>query len=282
LRAQTLRDFEWLVIDDGSTDSTSKLIEGWIESADFPIRYFWQDNSGKHIAHNLAVREARGRFFAPLDSDDAILPDTLEKLLLHWDGIPIADRALFAAVFGLCCDQYGALIGTCYPSSPFDADLREVLYVRRVRGEKWGMFRTEVLRQFPFPEVQKTYMPEGMIWLEIAKTYKTRFVNEISRIYFANDEETGTTITNSGARGRNAKGRLYYYIWLLNNDLQYFVYSPAPFLKAAVMLPVAAWRSGQTVAGALVQLQTLQAKVLVCLTLPFALFLFTFQKSTIN
>ena len=63
LRAQTLRDFEWLVVDDDSTDDTSGLIAQWIKTADFPIRYFRQAHSGKHFAHNLAVREARGKMF---------------------------------------------------------------------------------------------------------------------------------------------------------------------------------------------------------------------------
>lgn len=271
LRAQTLCDFEWLVIDDGSTDGTSELISEWTEVADFQIRYFRQRNSGKHIAHNLAVKEARGEFFAPLDSDDAILPNTLERLRFHWNEIPISDRTYFAAIWGLCCDQHGVLVGNCYPANPFDADLREVHYVRRVRGEKWGAFRTVVLRQFPFPAVQKTYIPEGMIWLEIAKIYKTRFVNEVFRIYYVNDDKTGTTITNRGALGPNAQGRLHYYVWLLNNNLQYFVHSPVPFLKAAIMIPIVARRSGHSLTSVLKQLETFRARTLVYLALPFAL-----------
>src|SRR5690242_10850122 len=88
LRAQTIRDFEWLVIDDGSVDGTSEQISEWTNTVDFPIRYFKQKNSGKHIAHNLAAREARGQFFLPLDSDDACMPDALERLSYHWNSIP--------------------------------------------------------------------------------------------------------------------------------------------------------------------------------------------------
>ena len=71
LEAQTFRDFEWLIVDDGSTDGTRALVYEWQRQGSFAIRYFWQENRGKHVAFNVAVRESRGEFFLPLDSDDA-------------------------------------------------------------------------------------------------------------------------------------------------------------------------------------------------------------------
>src|SRR5437762_2817315 len=75
LKAQTFRDFEWIIVDDGSADSTQELVQSWIGDLDFPIRYFRQQNQGKHVAVNLGVKEARGEFFLNLDSDDACVPE---------------------------------------------------------------------------------------------------------------------------------------------------------------------------------------------------------------
>jgi glycosyltransferase involved in cell wall biosynthesis len=78
---QTFPEFEWLLVDDGSTDNIKEMIETWAKMADFPIRYFWQKNSGKHIAYNLGIREAHGQMFAVLDSDNAIVPNALQAPL---------------------------------------------------------------------------------------------------------------------------------------------------------------------------------------------------------
>ena len=280
LCAQTLRDFEWLVVDDGSTDDTPRLVADWAKTAEFPIRYFKQDHSGKHIAHNLAAREARGQFFLPLDSDDACTPRALERMAYHWNAIPYSDRKSFSGVSGLCSNQYGKVIGDQYPHEPFDTSLRERCYLYRLRGEKWGSTLTEIVRRIPFPEIKGTqFAPEGMVWLEIAKNYKDRCVNEVFRVYYVDDDQTGATLSKKNGLTDNAPGRMHYYIWMLNNDLEYFFHSPMPFLKAAVMLPVVSWASGQRLGATLKALHSTQARFLLISALPLSGFLSFFARA---
>jgi glycosyltransferase involved in cell wall biosynthesis len=279
LRLQTFRDFEWLVVDDGSMDGTVELVAGWTRSADFSIRYLRQDHAGKHFAHNRMLKEARGRFMVVLDSDDAFVPDALHKLMRAWNSIPEHERHTFYSVGGVCCDQNGRIVGDRIPSEPFDADLREMTYVHRIRGERVILGLTDVLRGYPFPEVPRTYLPEGMVWLDIAKKFKTRWVNEVVRVYYINDPEAGTTVTQRGSRGHHALGRWYYYIWLLNNDLEYFCHSPMTFVKATAMLPVVGWLSGRTLKNTLAALKGHRALLLVLLTLPLSVLLYAGERT---
>ena len=277
LCAQTLRDFEWIVIDDGSSDGTAELVANWVRSADFPIRYFRQEHSGKHIAHNLAMRKAHGKFFLPLDSDDACVPRALERMAYHWNTIPENERPLYCGVDGLCSDQNGEIIGDRFPYEPFDATLRERRYVYRMRGEKWGSMLTEIVRQFPFPEVPGSqFTPEGLVWLDVAKTYKNRCVNEVFRTYYVKDAHTGETLSKRGSL-EDAPGRFQYYLWLLNNDLGYFFNSPAPFLKAAAILPIVAHLSGKRLRNTFQSLSTMPAKLLLLLALPLSCLLYGFD-----
>jgi glycosyltransferase involved in cell wall biosynthesis len=283
LCAQTLRDFEWIVIDDGSTDSTAELIANWAKSADFPVRYLWQEHQGKHIAHNFAVREARGLFVAPVDSDDALLPASLERISASWNAIPVSCRAGYSGIGGLCRDQHGKVIGDYFPKSPFDATLRELIYKVRVRGEKWGVTRTDVLRQYPFPELPGTqFVPEGLVGLQMSKRYKRRYLNEVLRIYYRfENKEPGKNLTNRASISTNASGRYYYYLWVLNNELEYFWRSPVPFAKAAVMLPVLARFLNLPFRDLVQSLKRPAAAVLVVLALPFALLMYASNKKLV-
>jgi glycosyltransferase involved in cell wall biosynthesis len=280
LCAQTLRDFEWLVVDDGSTDNTAALIADWAKSADFSIRYFKQDHSGKHFAHNLAVREARGQMFVPLDSDDACLPRALERMLYWWNTIPSDQQSGFCGVTGLAVDQYGKLVGDRFPSEPLDASMRELRYVHHVMGEKGTCKLTEILRHYLFPEVARgQYLPEGIVWLDIARRFKSRAVNEVFRVYYVDDDEIGVTVSKKKSFSAHALGRWYFYVWLLNNDLGYFFRSPITFLKAAIMLPVVAHFSHRSFRSTILSLESYWARVLVVLVLPLAALLYAVNKA---
>ena len=87
LRQQTFRDFEWLIVDNESTDGTRELVEGWQAQSDFPIRYLWHENRGKHGSQNRAVGEAHGQLFLTLDSDDPCAANALERFSFHWHAI---------------------------------------------------------------------------------------------------------------------------------------------------------------------------------------------------
>jgi glycosyltransferase involved in cell wall biosynthesis len=279
LCAQSFRDFEWLVVDDGSTDDTANLIDKWIKTANFPIRYFRQPNSGKHIAHNLAIREARGQFFTVIDSDDALMPAALERAHNLWHEIPETERYKFCGVGGRCRDQYGQLIGDPFPASPFDSDWRTMVFVHRIRGEKWAVWRTDVVRQYPFPEIAGTnWVPEGLVWLQIARTYKHRLGNEVFRIYYVDDEPAGTNLSNRKNSARSALGRLYYDLWLLNHEMVYFRNSPLPFVKAAAMLPVMSRYAGRPILEVWRELKGVRAKLLVLATSFLALPLIIFHE----
>jgi glycosyltransferase involved in cell wall biosynthesis len=232
LQGQTFRDFEWLIVDDGSSDNTRELVAGWAAASDFPIRYLWQRNAHKKVASNLAVREARGFLFLTLDSDDECLPNSLERLWWHWLNIPEDERPRFSAVTGLCADPHGKIVGRPFPCSQWmDSDSIEVFHRYRACGEKWGFQRTDVMRAFPFPEDVDGYVPEGVAWSRISVQYKTRFINEILRIY----HPTPDGITGSRQpEARSAQGNVVWMSSIFTIEWPYFRHNPAWFVRNAV------------------------------------------------
>jgi len=258
LSAQTFRDFEWLVIDDGSTDGTELLIHTWEKEARFPIRYIWQSNQGKHTAFNRAVQEARGALFLPFDSDDACVPNTLERFYYHWQNIPRAERSRLSAVTVLSKDQEGRLIGRAFPRQIIDSDPIEIRYKYKMKGEKWGFHRTEVLKEFPFPaRADLSFVPEGIIWSKIARKFKTRFVNEILRVYYQDFTGTTNQLSRTKPASKDAQGMVFWHQTKLNEEIGWFLYSPWTFFLSAVHYSRFSFHAGISMLNQLTRLDNL-------------------------
>lgn len=172
---QPNRDFEWVVINDGSRDNTDSLITDFKTKADFPIRYFKKENGGKHTAYNLALDTAEGSLFFVLDSDDTIpetFMETVTELYADIDG----DDSIGGAV-ALISDNAGKLRGI-----KFAANLKATLMTlerRGYKGEYVFIFKTIIAKQFRFPVIKsEKYMPLRIVY-DMFEKYQFLTVNKV-------------------------------------------------------------------------------------------------------
>ena len=186
---QTFRDFEWVIVDDGSGDDTTSVVDQLsIVNYQFSIRYIYQKNGGKHRAINRGVKEARGELFFIADSDDLLPPDALETVAKVYDDIK--GDSSFAGVCGLDASLDGKVIGSGLPEEVIDDTSIAIRFKLGVTGDMKEVFRTDVLKEFPFPEIEgERFCPEMLVWNRIATKYKLRFINQV--IYWAEYQEDG-------------------------------------------------------------------------------------------
>lgn len=233
LKKQTFKQFEWLIVDDGSTDDTEIAVRRWIREDSILIRYIQQTHGHKKKAHNRAVKEARGLFLLVLDSDDELLPQSLEIFYQAWMAIPDALRQKFFGVCGLCVDGQGRIVGDRFPEDIMYSNSLEMFYRFKVDGEKFGFGRVDILRNYPFPEEVSGYVPESVVWHRIAERYQTCFINQVVRVYHHDVESTTRPRDRLQNIRRNAEGHALLARETLDYELSYFRHRPIWFLKMA-------------------------------------------------
>lgn len=204
LLRQTNKDFEWLIVDDGSTDNTAVIVEKYIkEESSFTIRYYRKENGGKHTAINKGVELAKGSLFFIVDSDDQLMPDAIERLY-YWEQT-IRDKKGFAGVAGNKGDLEGKLLGTTFSGEYIYANNLE-RKEKNILGDKAEAYYTHILREYPFPVIEgENFITESIIWDRIgAAGLKICWFNEV--IYLVEQRKDGLIAQGNLRFANNPKG----------------------------------------------------------------------------
>ena len=143
LTHQTYNNFEWIIIDDGSTDNLKEKVQLWND--DF-IKYYRISNSGKHIAVNYGIDLAKGEYSIVLDSDDIPKQNAFE----------IFNRNILDSInqiSGIGClieDSKNRLIGSKFNFNE-EISILDAYSIKNMKGDKWFLFKTNILKENKYP-----------------------------------------------------------------------------------------------------------------------------------
>ena len=214
LKKQNYNSFQWIIVDDGSTDDTEAVVNEFIKENNINIRYIKKKNGGKHTALNIGIDNAEGELFWIVDSDDYIIDDALKYIWNKW--CELKDKKDFAGLSALRGYENKKVIGTTVNEEYIDADVLTYRYKYRVLGDKSEVYRTDILKKYKFPEYrEEKFLTEAVVWNRIANDgYKIRWFNKV--IYICEYLEGGLTNTSDKNIMDSWQGTTLYYKELLS------------------------------------------------------------------
>lgn len=183
LLAQTRKDFLWLVIDDGSTDNTRELVQGWMKENEngFEIQYAYKENGGVHTARNLAHHLCKTELFVSVDSDDWITDDAVEVWIKCWEK---RGNKAYSGIITSVENECGARMVEAFPAMT-EVSLQDFVYKYKCLGERHTVVSTSVIRQiqdFPvFPG--ERLVPETYQWIQFPEDKPFLLLDKVTRIY---------------------------------------------------------------------------------------------------
>ena len=208
LQKQTFKDFEWLIVDDGSTDGTGEKVKEFLEESKLDIKYFYKENGGKQRAYNFATDKANGELFICLDSDDEYVENGFETILKYWEKYEKDDDIAGMGYLSMYPD--GEIIGSSFPEKEMISTQFDIYNKYGVKGDKGLMFRTEIIKKYKFPVFDdEKFITEAVVYNRICEKYKMVYVNE--KIEIKEYQEDGLTAKYNNLLLRNPKGQALYH-----------------------------------------------------------------------
>ncbi|WP_055444748.1 glycosyltransferase family 2 protein [Lacinutrix himadriensis] len=237
LNAQTFKDFELVLINDGSKDNSHEVALELIKTATFPVNYVNNaTNKHKMACFIQAIEMAKGKFILPFDSDDECTVDALEVFKNEYDSVPLEKQKMISGVTCLCNDQFGNLVGEPFKTSPHYSNTFRQQMEQPNALEKWGFVKTDILKSIQINNAifSRGYIPEGIIWEFIAKQgFQTKYINKTLRTYYL-DTINAISIQN---HEKDAFGMAIYSLSILNwYYKEHLLKNPKLFLKRTYTL----------------------------------------------
>lgn len=239
LMAQTIdhKEFEWLVINDASTDKTHELILEYIKKADFDVNYInLKQNQMLIKNYRLAIDNAQGELFLAIGHDDAFLPETLQIFHNIWQKFTDEEKEKCGSIACLCKNQKGQDVGSDFPiNNNFVSNVKAVFGYQNLNiGETWAAIRTDELRKYftiPSDIDDIVYIPESYFWNKMALLTERPYsfvTNKRLRIYYTDDTNCHLS---SNIRHKYPKGFEFESLYFINNYVSILFKYPSVYIK---------------------------------------------------
>ncbi len=221
VKNQVFKNFEYIIIDDGSTDGVEKIINKFMDNVDIPVIFIKKKNGGLHTVRNLGVKYARGKYCTCVDSDDELLPEALSTCVAAWDSIPKNKVHRYREVVALCEDENHNIVGSYFPDNINSVDMKTARKLcRATKGEHFGMDITKVRKENLLPEPKGVkYVVEDIVWRKLDLEYDSYYINKVLRVYHLEGENRMSKNKNKNIQ--NVINMLYNSHYYLNNDKLY-------------------------------------------------------------
>ena len=253
LVGQTTRDFEWVIVDDGSTDNTRELVEGWRCDSRITIKYVYQENGGKPSAHNRGVSEASGKLFFCVDSDDCLTEGAVEAIARAWERADDSKVGIIA--YKVLSD--GTPVTELADGEVASFTLKRGYDKHGLVGDTALIYRTDAISRFAFPTLDgEKFIPEGYLYDQLDGVGELIVLRE--GIYVCEYLGDGYTANIKRILYKNPQGYFAY----INNRLKIDTGAKCKFLDSVRYMAMAiAHRKRRKVSGAVYPLYALLAYI---------------------